>query len=179
MATVTYEEWLGMPEVSDAIEEVINGEVRITRAPKWFHARILELVSRLLASQLDEPEYFVATAQFGLVIRKQPLTVRVPDLAVFQKRSIVEQDGHIHSAPQLLVEVLSPANTRREREEKLADYASPGVPEVWVISPEARTVEVLNWEDGYLRSAQILSHGTLTPKLFPNVTVDIASIWPD
>jgi Uma2 family endonuclease len=166
MATVTYEEWLGMPEVSDAIEEVINGEVRITRAPKWFHARILELMSRLLASQLDEPEYFVATAQFGLVIRKQPLTVRVPDLAVFQKRSIVEQDGFVHSAPQLIAEVLSPGERIAE---KLADYAALGVPEVWVISPEARTVEV----NGRL------AHGVLTPQLFPSVAVEIARMWPD
>ena len=27
--TVTYEEWLRMPEVQDAIEEVVNGEIRI------------------------------------------------------------------------------------------------------------------------------------------------------
>jgi len=85
----------------------------------------------------------------------------------------------MHSAPQLVVEVLSPANRRREREEKLADYATIGVPEVWVISPEARTVEVLYLEEGYLHSSHILARGTLTPKLFPQVTVDIASIWPD
>ena len=27
--TVTYEEWLNMPVVDDAIEEVVNGEIRI------------------------------------------------------------------------------------------------------------------------------------------------------
>jgi Uma2 family endonuclease len=177
--TVTYEEWLHMPEVTDAIEEVVNGEIRIMPAPAWKHHRIIERTCRAIESQVDTGTFSFAEGGFDLIIRKAPLTCRIPDLAVFDMTTLVEQDGHIHSAPQLLVEVLSPANTRREREEKLADYASPGVPEVWVISPEARTVEVLNWEDGYLRSAQILSHGTLTPKLFPNVTVDIASIWPD
>ena len=39
-------------------------------------------------------------SEFGLVIRKQPLTSRVPDLAVFELSAIVEQDGYIHSAPQ-------------------------------------------------------------------------------
>ena len=76
-------------------------------------------------------------AEFNLIIRRRPLTARIPDLAVFQIATIVERDGRIHSAPHLIVEVLSPANTRRERAEKLADYASPGVPEVWVFSPEA------------------------------------------
>ena len=177
--TVTYEEWLRMPEVTDAIEEVVNGEIRIMPAPKWNHSEIVENLQYALLAQLDRRAFRVKVSEFGLIIRKSPLTSRVPDLAVFDRSTIVEQDGYIHSAPQLVVEVLSPANTRREREEKLADYASLGVPEVWVISPEARTVEVLFVEDCFLRSAQILSHGTLTPKLFPNVTVDIASIWPD
>jgi Uma2 family endonuclease len=176
--TVIYEEWLRMPEVSDAIEEVVNGEIRIMPAASWKHQRIVELTGRALERQLDTARFSFAR-DFGLIIRKSPLTSRVPDLAVFELATLVERDGYIHSAPQLLVEVLSPANSRREREEKLADYASLGVPEVWVISPEARTVEVLYLEDGYLHSTQILACGVLTPKLFPNVTVDIASIWPD
>ena len=93
--------------------------------------------------------------------------------------TMVEEDGNIHSAPQLLVEVLSPANTRREREGKLGDYAAIGVPEVRVISPEARTVEVLYLAGGYLRPAQILREGILSPRHFPAVQIDIAQIWPD
>ena len=71
--------------------------------------------------------------QFGLIIRRAPLTSRVPDLAVFEKSTIVEKDGYIHSAPQLVVEVLSPSERAESIEEKLADYASLGVPEAWVV----------------------------------------------
>jgi len=177
--TVTYEEWLRMPEVTDAIEEVVNGEIRIMPAPTWKHHRIIELTRRALERQMDTDRFSFAEGGISLIIRKAPFTSRIPDLAVFEMATLVERDGCAHSAPQLLVEVLSPANTRREREEKLADYASIGVPEVWVVSPEARTVEVLYWEDGYLRRAQILASGILTPKLFPHVQVDIAGIWPD
>jgi Uma2 family endonuclease len=177
--TVTYEEWLRMPEVTDAIEEVVNGEIRIMPPAKWKRFRIIERTRRVLERQLDAERFSFAVGSFGLVIRKAPLTSRVPDLAVFDLTTLVEQDGYIHSASQLLVEVLSPANTRRERAEKLADYSEISVPEVWVISPEARTVEVLYLEDGFLRSSQVLASGTLTPKLFPQVTVDIAAIWPD
>jgi len=177
--TVTYEEWLRMPVVEDAIEEVVNGEIRIMPPNKSRHARI---VSRLVAAfqrQLDEASFEVFSGSFGLVIRKQPLTCREPDVAIFERAAEVEIDGYFHSAPQLVVEVLSPANTRREREEKLGDYAGIGVPEVWVVSPEAQTVEILYLEDGYLRSAQVLREGTLKPRNFPSVQVPVAGIWPD
>ena len=177
--TVTYEEWLRMPEVTDAIEEVVNGEIRIMPPAKWKHAWIVARLNRALTNQLDPDRAVVFTGSFGLIIRKAPLTSRIPNLAVFEKATLVEQDGYIHSAPQLLVEVLSPSNNRRERDEKLADYASIGAPEVWVISPEARTVEVLYLEGTYLHSDHILARGILTPKLFPHVNVDIAAIWPD
>jgi Uma2 family endonuclease len=177
--TVTYEEWLRMPEVTDAIEEVVDGEIQIMPPAKWKHERIVELTRRALEAQMDTSRYSFAAGSFGLIIRKAPLTSRVPDLAVFELATIDEQDGYIHSAPQLLAEVLSPANTRRHQERKLADYASIGIPEVWVISPEARTVEVLYLESGHLHSKQTLADGVLTPRLFPHVTVDISGIWPN
>ena len=177
--TVSYEEWLRMPEVEDAIEEVVDGEIQIMPALKWDHGEIVENLHDALDAQLDRNAFRVRTSAFGLIIRKSPLTSRVPDLAVFDKSTLIQQDGYIHSAPQLLVEVLSPANTRRERERKLADYASLGVPEVWVVSPEARTVEVLYLENGFLRSTAILAQGAITPRQFPHVTVGIDSIWPD
>jgi len=177
--TVTYEEWLRMPEVTDFIEEVVDGEILIMPPNKWNHTVIVANLRDALVAQLDRREVQVVDSSFGLVIRKAPLTSRVPDLAVFLKSTIVEQDGYIHSAPQLVVEVLSPGNTRRERERKLADYASLGVPEMWVVSPEARTVEVLYLESGFLRSAQALTQGVLEPKHFPGVQIQIAGIWPD
>jgi Uma2 family endonuclease len=177
--TVTYEEWLNMPVVDDAIEEVVNGEIRIMPPNKWKHTIIVENLSDALKAQVDASEVLVVTTQFGLIIRKRPLTSRVPDLAMFVKKNIVEQDGYIHSAPELVVEVLSPANTRAERAETLSDYESLRIPEVWVLSPEARTIEVLQLLDGKLRTAQVMVQGQLSPKVFPDVAVDVSSIWPD
>ena len=176
--TVTYEEWLRMPEVGDAIEEVINGEIRIMPPPKWRHSEIVDNLTDLIKAQVNKRDVRVKPSQFGLIIRRQPLTSRVPDLAVFQADTIVEQDGYIHSAPQLVVEVLSPGNTRAERAEKLADYAALGVPEVWVVSPEGCTVEVLYLEDGRLRRHAIVAEGSLQPRHFPSVHVPVADIWP-
>ena len=90
----------------------------------------------------------------------------------------MELDGYIHSAPELVIEVLSPANTRAERAEKLLDYESLSVPEVWVLSPEAQTVEVLQLREGRLATAALLREGRIAPLHFPDASVDIAAIWP-
>jgi Uma2 family endonuclease len=176
---VTYEEWLRMPEVSEGIEEVVDGEIRIMPAPKWNHSEIVDHLAWQIKLQVDVHDIIVKVSTFGLIIRKSPLTSRVPDLAVFERRLIVERDGYIHTPPQLIVQVLSPANTRVERQEKLADYASLGVPEVWVFSPEARTVEVLVLENGQFRRSAVLAGGILKPACFPHFQIDIAQIWPD
>jgi Uma2 family endonuclease len=145
---------------------------------KWNHARIVEQLAHLLRAQLDPETVYVVTSVFGLVIRREPLTTRVPDLAVLVASRLVEKDGYIQSAPELIVEVLSVGNTRAERTEKLRDYESLGAPEVWVLSPEAQTVEVLQLKDGRLTTTVLLKEGRLAPQYFPDAGIDIAAIWP-
>jgi Uma2 family endonuclease len=174
---LTYEEWLKLPE-AEGIEEVVNGEIRKMPPNKILHADTVENLADLLKASADRNTIQVRVSTFGLVIRREPLTTRVPDIAVFVRSQVVDQDGYIHSAPELIVEVLSPANTRAARAEKLQDYESLGVPEVWVISPEARTVEVLSLKDGRLRTTALLRDGQIKPVHLPGVSVDVAAIWP-
>ena len=175
--TVTYEEWLRMPEVQG--EEVVNGEIRKMPAPRSNHARIIQRINTGIARQVDESKVEVFSSPFDLIIRRQPLTARQPDLAVFLRNTIVENDGRIFSPPQLVVEVRSPANRPTERARKLVDYASLGVPEVWALSEKDRSVEVLYLEQGEYRRQALLTEGILKPPHFAGVQIDIAAIWPD
>ena len=177
--TVTYEEWLRMPEVSEGREEVVNGEIRYMPPCKYPHARVLHRIHAQIVKQLDWEAFLVLAGSFGLIIGKSPLTCREPDLAVFEQASVVEEDGYFHSAPQLLIEILSPSENRKIKEEKLRDYESIATPEVWIVGPDSRTVEVLHYEDGKLRRTAILAEGLLKPRLLPSVQIDIAKIWPD
>src|SRR5215471_4633352 len=93
--TVTYEEWLKMPIVRDAVEEVVNGEIRITPPPKLPHAYVVEGLRDQFYRLAEERQYHVITGNFGLVIRKKPLTCRQPDLAIFKRDSLVVEDGYV------------------------------------------------------------------------------------
>jgi len=48
-----------------------------------------------------------------------------------------------------------------------------------VVSPEARTVEVLRLDGGTLKTYAVLRDGQLQPVHFPEAIVDIASIWEE
>jgi len=175
---VTYEEWLRMPEV-EGREEVVDGQIVIMPPNKWSHQEILAELHAILLAQFDRKVVRVASSVFGLVIRKEPLTLRSPDLALFVRKNIVELDGYVYSPPELIVEVLSPRHTRRDMVKKTEDYQSIGVPELWILSPEARTWEVLQLQEGQLRRIQVLLEGQLRPLRFPETVVDVASVWPD
>ena len=50
---VTYEEWLNMPEVSDEIEEVVNGEIVRMPPPKNRHVYVVDSLHTTLKRQVD------------------------------------------------------------------------------------------------------------------------------
>jgi Uma2 family endonuclease len=176
---VTYEEWLRLPVVTEGREEVVNGEIRIMPPNKMPHARVVRTLTAAFLRQLDPATTEFVFSAFGLVIRREPLTCRAPDLAVFDRATLIEIDGYFHSPPQLAIEILSPSERRKDIEEKLRDYESIGTGEVWLVSPEAATVEVLLLENGRLARAAILADGVLRPRHFPGVEVKIDDIWPD
>lgn len=167
-----------MPVVGDATEEVVNGEVRIMPPPKMEHTLIVHNIRKALERQLHPGTFDVLDTQFGLIIRRSPLTSRVPDIAVFRKDSMVVIDGYVHSAPELIVEVLSPANRFDERAEKRLDYAALGVPEFWVVSPKDRAIEVFRLAGGRYQLGAALKEGALHPACSPEVAIDVASLWP-
>ena len=175
---VTYAEWLQMPETKGK-EEVVDGEIIKMPPVQYDHVHIVHVLQMVLAGQLDPKEIWVLTTIFGLVIREEPLTCREPDLAIFVRKNLIVRDGYFRSPPELVVEVLSPSNRRKDMLRKTEDHESIGVPEFWILSPEARNIEVLQLQDGKLCTTLIVNAGQLRPLRFPETVVDVASVWPD
>ena len=71
----------------------------------------------------------------------------VPDFMVVCDRDKIKPDG-VHGAPDLVVEILSPSTGLRDKGRKKNIYESCGVPEYWIVSPEARSIDVYRLEDG-------------------------------
>ncbi len=93
----------------------------------------------------------VIAAPSDLLIQRQPLRVRQPDVMYFSAQRTGFRGRHemrglliFEVPPDLAVEVLSPSNTRRAFQDKLHDYRQIGVLECWLVDAEAETVQVLD-----------------------------------
>jgi Uma2 family endonuclease len=75
-----------------------------------------------------------------------PGRVRKPDVSFirFQRLSLEQAitEGHCPIAPDLAVEVVSPNDTTYETDEKVREFLDAGVPLVWVVNSEQRTVKI-------------------------------------
>ncbi len=81
-------------------------------------------------------------------------------------------------APDLIVEILSPATSKKDRELKFDLYEEYGVREYWIVSPEQRNITVNVWESGKFKILAPLAEGeTLTSEIFPELTVDLTEVF--
>lgn len=175
---LTYEEWLRMPPVEDGTDEVVKGELRFMPPTRYPHAEIIQLLIEALIPQVDRKLVRILGSNLGLMISREPLTCRSPDLVVFWRDQMAIQDGLYYSPPGLIVEVISPSENHKRKMEKIEDYGSIGVPEVWLVSPSERSVEVWRFAEGKLVRSASATAGLLEPANFPTVKVAIPEIWP-
>ncbi len=183
MATIprllTYEEWLRMPPVEDGTDEVVKGELRFMPPTHYPHAEIIQRLIERLLPRVDRKSVGILGSNFGLMITRDPLTCRSPDLVLFHRDRMKIEDGLYWSPPDLVIEILSPSENKRRKQEKLDDYASIGVPEAWIVSPEAQSVEVRLLRDGRLTVERIVIDGEIQPTRFTGVSIPVAEIWPE
>jgi len=139
----TYEDYLRLPDDGRRYE-VIRGVLYLMPAPTFDHQYSVSQIGRLLGN-------FVEEHRLGVVL-VAPFDVRLPDRigdpvqpdVVFIRRERQPRSGdpNFEGVPDLMVEVLSPSNWRYDRKTKLSAYRDAGAPEVWLVDPLARAVEV-------------------------------------
>ena len=118
----------------------------------------------------------VVAAETGFTLFTNPDTVRAPDAAFIHRDRMPAPlpRGYFTIAPDLVVEVLSPGDTAREVDEKVADWIAAGTRLVWCIDPRKRTARV-HRHDGTV--ADIASPGILAGEdVLPGLAVSLGAI---
>ena len=87
----------------------------------------------------------VSGSDSGVRLERDPDTVREPDLLYISARKLpldVRVAGYYEVVPDLIVEIMSPSDSRTAFTDKLRMWISYGVRVVWGVFPDTRTVEI-------------------------------------
>jgi Uma2 family endonuclease len=126
--------------------ELVKGELRKMSPSGWEHGVVVVNITLLLGQHVkDNKLSYCGGAETGFKIASDPDTVRAPDLSFVIPERTPEGEARkkfFTGAPDLAVEVLGPGDTRREVDEKVADWLEAGARAVWVINPKKRVVTV-------------------------------------
>ena len=157
---LTYEEYLNEPETMLRYD-IVDGEVIMSAAPNPYHQRTSKRIFRPLDLYVTERGLGeILYAPLDIIMQRDPLRTRQPDLLFISNERVgIIQDDRIHGGPDLVVEILSPSNSRADIEGKLADYARIGVGECWLVAPQGRTVETLLQDGGEWKRISIRGVG--------------------
>ena len=101
-----------------------------------------------------------------------------PDLLYVKKEnlSILTERG-INGAPDLTVEVISPSNSFKDRNQKKSLYQKFGVKEYWIIDPGNRTIEVYDFALGENPALYLAEEGIVTSTLLPGLSFSFAGLF--
>jgi Uma2 family endonuclease len=138
---MTVDEYRQLPDREDVIQELHRGMVVTISRPKMGHAK---LQSRLVDLPSPKAERLGVVAA-EVALRALPeYDLRGADVAYVsrQRWDATDDDDNLRGSPELVIEVLSPSNTRAEIHEKAVLCLSSGAQEFWVVDPKRETVSV-------------------------------------
>ena len=178
---LTYEQYLN-EGVIKLRYDILDG-VRIVSNPTSRHQDILlNLGEAFRDYQRKQKTGRVQIAPRDVLIRRAPLRTRQPDVLFISMTRLAQNPPNtdpapISPAPELVVEILSPSDTKKVLAAKIADYQSVNVLECWVVSLRARTVEVLSLTAEEVESVRVYDEmETVQSVQFPDLQVAVADI---
>jgi len=142
---LSIEEFERLPEDDRYRDELVRGRLVREPRPGWEHGRVQVEVAATLRAHVREHGLGVVLVETGFVLEPGKATVRGPDVSYVTRNRVPAGGvprGFPNFAPDLAVEVVSPANSARALREKVDSYLSAGVRQVWILYPRTRRVVV-------------------------------------
>jgi Uma2 family endonuclease len=144
---MTVDEYRQVPARADVIQELHWGQVVTLTFPKKRHTKLQSRLLDLLRPHAEGRGLVAAEFPFRAV---PEYDLRAADVAfVSQERwDVTDEEDNLHGAPELVIEALSPSNTKTEIREKAALSLANGAEEFWVVDPTRRNETVMRRQGG-------------------------------
>ena len=173
----TYQEYLDLPEDGKRYE-VINGDLIMVPGPNTDHQNVsgnLEFELRMFVKKHQIGKVY--DAPYDVVLSEN--NVFQPDIMfVSNQNSKIIKEKNITGAPDLIIEILSPATGYYDLTEKKEIYAEFGVKEYWIVDPKKQWVEIYTNETRKFESEQRLeTSGILKSRVLDGFEISLQKMF--
>ena len=172
----TVNDYMSMPDGKRY--QLLDGEMVPALSPTTRHQTILGRLSIAMHDGVNAKQSGrIWVAPLDVILSDHDVTQ--PDiLFVSNARTNIVTDANIQGAPDLLVEILSPATAQYDRGYKRTLYSRHGVREYWLVDPDGETIELLTETEAGLALAATYQRGdTLASPLLEGLTIPLDQIF--
>ena len=160
--------------------ELLKGKILEMSAPSPIHQEISGNLQGALFVFLKNSRCKLYTAPFDVRFpqkgESQVYTVVQPDLCVVCDFEKIDSKGCV-GAPDLVVEILSPGNSKKEMKSKFALYQEEGVREYWVVDPERELVFVYVAENKKFKPTIPIADDYVYSTIFPDFKIHTSDLF--
>jgi Uma2 family endonuclease len=166
--------------------EIFKGKIfSMSPAPSRVHQKASFEISGIFYNFFKTKSCNVYTAPFDvrLINRKKSspnneiFTVVQPDICVICDESKLDDKGCIGS-PDLIIEILSPGNSKKEMNLKFDLYEENGVKEYWIVEPFQKSILIyILQNDKYIGLKPFTEDEKVKSVLFPELEFAVEEIF--
>jgi Uma2 family endonuclease len=177
----TYEDLLRVPE--HLVAEIVDGELVTSPRPSLRHAGAASSLHGGLFGAFDRrsggggPSGWLILFEPELHVVDQ---VIVPDIAGWRQERMpaIPDAAFMEIAPNWICEVLSPSTIALDRTRKMHHYARASVHHLWLLDPQAETLEVYRLDAGSWRLVTSVAGGVaIRAEPFEAMELNLANVW--
>jgi Uma2 family endonuclease len=169
------QDYLWLTNHTNHLVELVDGHIEELPMPTERHQAILVylfLAFRTLMQSSDGKVYFSP-----LRLRLRSGNFREPDLILLRSADDPRRQNDYWRGADLVLEVVSPDDPKRDHVDKRADYAQAGIPEYWIVDPQAATIKVLHLDGAHYAEHGVFGRGTTASSgLFADFSVNVDAV---
>ena len=144
-ALLTAEDYLRLPD-DGRRTELRRGVVAYMNPPGFRHGEVCGNVYHYVDNFVRAQKLGrTLTNDSGIITERNPDTVRGADVTFYSYQRVAKGQspvGYPGASPEIVFEVVSPTNTRREIARKTGEYLNAGVNVVCVVDPQFQTANL-------------------------------------
>lgn len=161
---------------SNRLVEFTDGHIEVLPMPTFSHQRLTHWLLQRLHN-------FVESRGLGevlfapLPIRVAPRIYREPDILFLATEHADWEEEQCSAGADLVVEVVSPGNKKRDLVQKRAEYARAKIPEYWIVNPQDESVCVLNLKTRVYEERRFVAGEVATSRVLAGFQVAVSDLF--